>query len=828
MDFFVDLENSLLKKRMSAKHFMLVCVFLFFAFFSIIIGITEENYWAIIGIFIAGLICWFLSKEIIKMHQYNRLIAYQKGIATAGFDASLFAFFIFSPNGKCVFVNRVAQNLFPGLKMKTVEDFIFSFGKYPKVAEAIRHLQIAAENVKQSHVDVPIKLQATKLSLWRIAVSPIPEHKGYSGWTIIDLTPSAAKIESLETNSIFLSSVINNSTVGYFCLNEDKEIIFCNRIFSSWLKNSAEDVINTPFSKYIVREKSEELPSASDNGKLTDPLPAKITLKSENDGEFEVIVRYILQNDDSSRVYLATKDLPQGNDIVRALGKTKLYFEHIFEDAPVGIVITEGAEIIGASNRTFRKIIGAQNMSDTSFLDYILEEEREPVREKLYNLLTAVDKSVTPFEIHFKAQEKNTIMVYITKMEGIEHTKDNDSLVMYFIDITERKELQQQFVQSQKMQAVGQLAGGVAHDFNNLLTAMIGYCDLLLEKYLPTDQTFSDVMQIKQNANRAANLVRQLLAFSRQQTLQPQICSTVDMLNELSALLKRLIGANIELRVLHGKNVGYIKVDQIQFEQVIINLAVNARDAMKGKGTLTIETSAYSSLEPKFLHGGTMPPGNYVCVDVSDDGCGIEEKNLHRIFDPFYSSKEKGHGTGLGLSTVYGIVNQTGGFISVKSEIGNGTKFSLYFPMAIPQEKEEVESKEHKNVDLTGTGTILLVEDEDAVRVFSSRALRDKGYRVIESSNGESALEIIQKGGDEIDLIITDVIMPKMDGPTLMKHIRAVHPNIKVIFISGYTEDSFHNSLENDEGVHFLSKPFNLKELASKVKEVIGETAKNA
>jgi two-component system cell cycle sensor histidine kinase/response regulator CckA len=300
------------------------------------------------------------------------------------------------------------------------------------------------------------------------------------------------------------------------------------------------------------------------------------------------------------------------------------------------------------------------------------------------------------------------------------------------------------------------------------------------------------------------------------------------MLNELSTLLKRLLGANIELRVLHGKNVGYIKVDQIQFEQVIINLAVNARDAMTDKGILTIETFVYSSPEPKFLHDGTMPPGNYICVDVSDDGCGIEEKNLHRIFDPFYSSKEKGHGTGLGLSTVYGIINQTDGFISVKSEVGSGTKFSLYFPIAIPPEKEEAESKEHKSVDLTGTGTILLVEDEDAVRVFSSRALRNKGYRVIELSNGESALEIIKKGGDEIDLIITDVIMPKMDGSILMKHIRAIHPNIKVIFISGYTEDSFHDSLENDERVHFLSKPFNLKELASKVKEVIGETDKNA
>jgi two-component system cell cycle sensor histidine kinase/response regulator CckA len=225
-----------------------------------------------------------------------------------------------------------------------------------------------------------------------------------------------------------------------------------------------------------------------------------------------------------------------------------------------------------------------------------------------------------------------------------------------------------------------------------------------------------------------------------------------------------------------------------------------------------------------------MPSGNYILIDVIDTGSGIEEKNLNRIFDPFFSSKEKGHGTGLGLSTVYGIVNQTGGFISVESEVGVGTKFSLYFPMVSPEERASEKAKEkstekfteNRVVDLTGTGTILLVEDEDAVRMFSSRALRDKGYHVIEASNGESALEFVTKGGEDVDLVITDVVMPKMDGRALMARIRELRPNVKVIFISGYTEDSFKDSLANDSRVHFLSKPFNLKELASKVKEVIG------
>ncbi|MDR2781355.1 MAG: response regulator [Holosporaceae bacterium] len=825
MDFFIDLENFLSNRRIPIKHAILVGIFLFFALLSAIIGASEGNYCSVIAVLFIGILSLSFSKEIKRLNDNNRLVTYQKSIATNGFDASLFAFFVFAKNGKCVFVNRIAQNLFPGLKIRAIEDLVFSFGKYPKVVEAIHSLQIAAENAKQSHVDIPMKLHSDSVNLWRIAVSPIPEHNGFTGWTIIDLTPSTYRVESLETNSNFLLEIINSSTAGYFCLNDDREIIFCNKTFSRWI--GGKNIINSSFSKYIMREKSEDLPSSVNNGKLTNSLPAKIILKSFDSNEgFEIIVRHIMQSTDNNNVYLAMPNLQQSNDLAQALGKTKLYFEHIFEDAPIGIVITDGAEIIHAYNRTFQKIASIESIDTSSFLDYVCDSERESVREKLYQLLSSVSSSIAPFEIKFNTQSNKTVMVYVAKIDEAKRTKENDGLVIYFIDITERKELQQQFVQSQKMQAVGQLAGGIAHDFNNLLTAMIGYCDLLLEKCLPSDQSFNDIMQIKQNANRASNLVRQLLAFSRQQTLQPKISNTDEMISELSSLLKRLLGAKIDLKVILGREANFIKVDQIQFEQVIINLAVNARDAMKDGGMLTIQTSSYSSKEPKFLRGDTMPPGNYVLIDVRDTGCGIEEKNINRIFDPFYSSKEKGHGTGLGLSTVYGIVNQTGGFISVESEVGNGTKFSLYFPMISEEERAAaVEPKEkhseNKNIDLTGTGTILLVEDEDAVRMFSSRALRDKGYRVIEASNGESALEFICKEANTIDLIITDVVMPKMDGPTLMKHIKDHNINVKVIFISGYTEDNFSDSLAGNSSAHFLPKPFNLKELVCKVKEVI-------
>ncbi len=821
MNFFIDIEQFLSKKQLSFQQLILFGLFSFFAFFSIIFSLYEGNYFSLISLVVIGIICLSFSNEIKKIQSKTSLVSFQRDLIAGGFDASFFAFFIFSEGGKCLFINRIAQNLFPGFRIRNIEDFIICFSKYPQVVEAIKTLKQSAMNMKQSHIDVPMDLNSDNFALWRIAVSPIPDHNGFTSWSIVDLTPSTNKIDSLETNGTFLLDVLNHSNQGYICLSEIDEIIFCNKTFSYILGEKIQNIVNNPLSKYVIREKNltEETP------KFPADVPIKIKLKSSVSDNVEVLIKQILKNEQGLRVFSISRDVEQNDDLIQALGKTKLYFEHIFEDAPVGIVITDGAETISETNRTFRSLIKKEEVNKTSFLDYIVDDKKEAIREKLYQLIDTTSTSISPFEIKFKDQESKTIMIYVSKLDESKRTKDNDGLVLYFVDVTKQKELQSQFVQSQKMQAVGQLAGGIAHDFNNLLTAMIGYCDLLLEKYLPSDQSFSDIIQIKQNANRASNLVRQLLAFSRQQTMQPKVLSVTDMLSELSALLKRLLGAKIELKVVHSREVGYIKVDQIQFEQVIINLAVNARDAMKDGGTLSITSKAYITQEAKLLRGSSMPAGKYVLIEISDTGTGIEEKLLNRIFDPFFSTKEKGHGTGLGLSTVYGIVNQTGGFISVESEMGVGTKFSLYFPMISAEDvsaKAETENPtEKKNADLTGTGTILLVEDEDAVRMFSSRALRDKGYRIIEASNGESALEFIQKNATTIDLVITDVVMPKMDGPTLMEHIKELNPKMKIIFISGYTEDSFRNSLANNSQVHFLSKPFNLKELAGKVKEVM-------
>ena len=400
-------------------------------------------------------------------------------------------------------------------------------------------------------------------------------------------------------------------------------------------------------------------------------------------------------------------------------------------------------------------------------------------------------------------------------------------LMLYLIDVTEQKNLEAQFAQSQKMQAVGQLAGGVAHDFNNLLTAMIGFCDLLLLRSRPGDPAFADIMQIKQNANRAANLVRQLLAFSRQQTLQPRVLDITDILIELSHLLRRLIGEDIEFDVVHGRDLGLVKVDQGQLEQVVINLAVNARDAMPNGGRLTIRTADVRQVQPLRRGHEVMPAGDYVLIEVADTGIGISPDNLARIFEPFFSTKEVGSGTGLGLSTVYGIVKQTGGFVFVDSTPSRGTAFDIFLPRHAAGEAASAGRADPAELagfkDLTGSGSVILVEDDDAVRMFGARALRNKGYRVIEAKSGETALDLIRDSAEKINLLITDVVMPQMDGPALIREVRRIDPDIKVIFISGYTEDTFRQRLDSDSEIHFLAKPFSLKQLAIKVKDVINE-----
>lgn len=598
----------------------------------------------------------------------------------------------------------------------------------------------------------------------------------------------------LKTNYQQLQNFVENAPFGIFYSSRQGTILGVNQTICQWLELVKDDIIGRPVTDFI---------------KDAESYKGTVRVFNKNGPTFKAIL--FKPDDTQSRT---SPSILCRLDSATALTGIELSNDSAYLDAPIPAIMLNQQGDITSCNTAFSTMLGElQNRG--KFLDLVAPAIREDVDGKIRRIFEQ-KVMVSPFEVRFEDDRFQSTAYPSRPLSRGEQRE----IMLQFIDISEQKRLQGQFIQSQKMQAVGQLAGGIAHDFNNLLTAMIGYCDLLLQRYLPNDPSYNDVMQIKQNSNRAANLVRQLLAFSRQQNLQPKVVNITDNLVELSTLLRRLIGAGIELKMIHARDLWFVKVDVSQLEQVIINLVVNARDAMNKKGTLTIRTSNVQYTKSQRVGHDVIPKGDYVSIEVIDTGAGIAPEHLDYIFEPFFSTKEVGEGTGLGLSTVYGIVKQTGGFVLVQSKLGEGSVFKMLLPRHAGAAEVEAIRQDNAFQDLTGGGRILLVEDEDAVRMFSARALREKGYTVLEANSGDVALNMVENG-EKFDILVTDVVMPRMDGPTLSKKIRDKYPDAKTIFISGYTEDTFRKNLDLDTKIHFLPKPYTLKELASKVKEVM-------
>ena len=677
---------------------------------------------------------------------------------------------------------------------------------------------------------------------WRkVQGQPVPGFAGSVHWRIEDITARRELEHVMLREQAKLADFMEHAPVGFFSVDQNGQFLFVNATLAQWLEAYPGDLTDGEARLHGILAAPPQSAAPYD---LFDhgggEQRGELTMVGLRGRRFQVAVAQSVVHADDGTIHTRSvvRDLSPEREWQEALRQSEQRFQRFFEDAPIGIALVDETGQLTECNEAFLALIGSEagSVINRPMADLIVPAEREAVTARLKSVQGGADPA-HPLEVRLSGGRELTAQLYARRLanpvrtDGRGEAEKNGlaerngigvGLILHFIDMTERKSLEAQFAQSQKMQAVGQLAGGVAHDFNNLLTAMIGFCDLLLLRHKPGDQSFSDIMQIKQNANRAANLVRQLLAFSRQQTLQPRVINVTDVLAELANLLRRLIGENIELKMIHGRDLGLVKVDQNQLEQVIINLVVNARDAMAGGGKLTINTTNNVVTQPERREHETVPPGSYVSIEVIDTGCGIARENLQRIFEPFYTTKEVGSGTGLGLSTVYGIVRQTGGFVLVDSAVGEGTTFIILLPHHQGELRpvDTAEPRERRGSDLTGTGTILLVEDEDAVRVFSARALRNKGYQVLEAKNGEAALQQIETNGASIDLLITDVVMPQMDGPTLARHVRKLRPEMRVIFISGYAEDRL-GEIDGVEVAHFLPKPFSLKQLASKVKEVI-------
>lgn len=610
-----------------------------------------------------------------------------------------------------------------------------------------------------------------------------------------------------------IGRLLDNSDIGFIVLNDKGNIVFTNGYLSKQFFEDG-DIPDYPFklskiSSFNHKNLTGQVRFISNKGNTIEAHVKEMKNTGEDNNTY-----YFVMNDGRMQADGKTYPLQVSAD------------NNFFWNSPVGVAVVGSNGDIHNKNSVFGNFISDLELGPIENINQMLEDGNASLVLKEIDKTVKTAKPSEMVELSFKGDSNNQGKFYITSAGTV--SGQNNEVIIYLIDITEQKNLELQFSQSQKMQAVGQLAGGVAHDFNNLLTAITGFCDLLLVKHGPGDQSFSDIIQIKQNANRAANLVRQLLAFSRQQTLRPKVLIMTDVVAELSNLLRRLIGSNIELKMNHGRNIEPVRVDQGQLEQVIINLCVNARDAMPDGGKLEIRTGNISledSLKVTKKHK-IFPKGEYVLLEVIDNGTGIAKEHIGKVFEPFFSTKDIGKGTGLGLSTVYGIIKQTNGFVFPDSEVGVGTSFKIYLPRYIKDEKDEEEENvnmvvvEEKARDLTGNSTILLVEDEDAVRMFASRALKNKGYTVYEADSGVSALKLMEETDAHLDLLISDVMMPQMDGPTLVRKIRETDKDLKVIFISGYAEDALDDNIM-DKDFNFLSKPFSLKQLAEQVKEVL-------
>lgn len=483
-----------------------------------------------------------------------------------------------------------------------------------------------------------------------------------------------------------------------------------------------------------------------------------------------------------------------------------------FRTMPVALMMFDAEGRLCATNLAAQDVLGQDPGPDAMFHD-LFEGLGRPVSDWLADVVAArIPAGSHVLRLHDPRNDAAFVQVTLRRMVD----QGGPRALAILQDATALKTLEAQFVQSQKMEAIGQLAGGVAHDFNNLLTAISGHCDLLLTRFSSEDATYPDLIQISQNANRAAALVGQLLAFSRKQTLQPEFLEIQELVSDMTHLMNRLVGEKVRLSLYHGASIGTIRADRRQLEQVLMNLVVNARDAMDHRGTIKIETEAVHLTEDLKRDRASVPKGDYALIRVSDAGTGIAPEHLQKIFEPFYTTKKQGEGTGLGLSTAYGIVKQSGGFIFVDSILGKGSVFSLYFPIhARPAAAPVAPPK--TSLLRQGEGVVLLVEDEAPVRAFAARALRLRGYTVLEAASGEDALDLVRDADLRMDLFVTDVIMPGLDGPTWVREGLALRPNTPVIFVSGYAEDVMAEQQSRIPNSTFLPKPFSLADLTAAV-----------
>jgi len=648
-------------------------------------------------------------------------------------------------------------------------------------------------------------------------------------WTIVDITAGEASAES----------TLVGAPVGLFSVDTTGRVLAVNSVLRRWLGIGAG--VTPTLMREFIQNTNALLETEPSPGRVVRTDTRLITQKGIVTPTIMVATWRELSNGEPyasvalyghSSLGVRTSAMSPSGPVVAANYSSA---NSSFTAAPVAILQLSGGTLsktlIVQANPAFEAISGNAEWENETFGSLFSKKEGG---YQFLRKTAAQCKADKPFSAVLDGETPMPVNVYIS----LDATDPNLCWV-YMVDVSSRKSLEDQLVQSQKMQAIGQLAGGVAHDFNNLLTAIRLNTDDLLGRHPVGDPSYPELQKINSTVTRAAGLVKKLLAFSRKQTLRTELLEVSDTLSDVSVLLKQVLVERVKLNVIHGRDLPPIRVDKGQLETVLMNLCVNARDAMadSGGGVVTIKSS---KLDPETVTDDDLsdaladiPAENFVVIEVADTGTGMSDDVKAKIFEPFFTTKEQGKGTGLGLATVYGIVQQSGGHLTVESELGVGTVFKIYLPEAakdeqgkdvvVPAKKPEVK----KPANLSGQGNILFVEDEASVRTIAAKTLRKRGYKVTEAEDGEEAYDILSDGAGPFDLLLSDVVMPGMDGPTLLKKGRHMLGDARIVFISGYAEEEFSDLLAEEPDVTFLPKPFTLAQLAEKVKAEIGESDSN-
>ncbi len=759
---------------------LLSIVILWFSFKNMIL----LGAWTAAIIAVAGLINFFRSGSAVDSS--TALSSPDWSITHAAIQMNNAAIAISDRAGRLVYANDHFTDAFPGLKAPPDLE----------IDDASRALLDAAVGSawRDGNADIPAILHDGRTYSVKVARAGMADE--YLLWHFAAVEEIDIERSAIEMITGHIGAAMSNSGVMALAVTADGRVCAANAAFVSRANCADQQPILGQLFADFVR------------------MDEKGSMYFKNEGQWGLPIRLLQvplndQNAESAALLLAVDE--EGAKVDRGLALA--HVEQLLSTLPLGLALVDRDGRFLFANEAFARVLGIEaHILPPYPADLVINEDKGAVLESIRRYSRG---SMTSGDIAIRLKERpdEVIALSIAAVRGLGEA----AVLLGLKDDSEEIILKRQVAQQTKMESIGQLAGGVAHDFNNILTAIIGYCDLMLMRHQPGDGDYDDIQQIKNNSNRAASLTRQLLAFSRQQTLRPQILQLTNVVADVSNLLKRLLGETVHLEVHHGTGVGAVRADPGQLEQVIVNLGVNARDAMPKGGVVHIGTAAVSQREVAAMGRELLPVGDYVQLSVEDSGVGIPKENLSKIFEPFFTTKELGKGTGLGLSTVYGIVKQSGGYIFADSQPGNGTRFDIFLPVYRGDAPAPDSGKRESYIqkEFWGSGRILIVEDEDMVRAVAERALVRQGYDVETASDGEQALKLFADG-KRYDLVISDVVMPNLDGPSMAQQLRKNYGDVRLLFISGYAEEQLRETISLDN-VAFLAKPFSVQEIAEAV-----------